>query len=84
MNARGALTLHGETLRVGSRTWSAQLLGAHTGGGLRCVHVALHGVPTYTVLLKISSNTNNHEAVHALEWWLLSPGRENGDVIEVL
>jgi hypothetical protein len=78
------LTLHGETLRVGSRTWSAHLIGAHTAAGLRCVRLALHGVPTHTVLLKISSSTDNHEAVHALEWWLLSPGRENGDVIEVM
>ena len=79
-----ALTLHGETLRVGSRTWSAHLLGAQTAAGLRCVRLALHGVPTYTVLLKISSNTDNQEAVHALEWWLLNPGREDGDVIEVI
>lgn len=83
MNSR-TLTLHGEKLHVGSRTWSAHLLGAQTAGGLRCVRLALHGVPTYTVLLKISSNTDNHEAVHALEWWLLSPGREDGDVIEVI
>ena len=54
-----ALTLHGETLRVGSRTWSAHLLGAQTAAGLRCVRLALHGVPTYTVLLKISSNPLN-------------------------
>ena len=83
MNSR-TLTLHGETLRVGSRTWSAHLLGAQTAAGLRCVRLALHGVPTYTVLLKISSNTDNHEAVHALEWWLLNPGREDGDIIEVI
>lgn len=83
MNPGASLTLHGETVRVGARTWSAQLLGTQTAAGLRCVRVALHGVPTYTVLLKISPNTDNHEAVHALEWWLLSPGRENGDVIEV-
>jgi hypothetical protein len=34
--------------------------------------------------VKVSSSTDNHEAVHALEWWLLSPGREDGDVIEVM
>jgi len=84
MNARAALTLHGETVRVGARTWSAHLLGAQTTARQRCVRVALHGVPTYTVWLRISPNTDNHEAVHALEWWLLSPGRENEDVIEVL
>jgi hypothetical protein len=84
MSSRPALTLHGETLRVGARTWSAHLLGAQTAAGLRCVRVALYGVPTYTVWLKISPNTDNHEAVHALEWWLLSPGREDGDIIEVM
>jgi hypothetical protein len=84
MNSRTALRLHGETLRVGARTWSTHLLGAQTAAGLRCVRVALYGVPTYTVVLKISPNADNEEAVHALEWWLLSPGRENGDVIEVM
>jgi hypothetical protein len=84
MSSGAALTLHGETVRVGSRTWSAHLLGAQMFAGWRCIRVELHGVPTYTVLLKISPNTGNHEAVHALEWWLLSPGRENGDVIEVM
>jgi hypothetical protein len=84
MNSRAALTLHGETIRVGARTWSAHLLGVQMAAGPRCVRVALHGVPTYTVWLKISPDTHNHEAVHALEWWLLSPGREDGDVIEVM
>ena len=84
LSSRTALTLHGETVRAGSRTWSAQLLGMQTAAGSRCVRVTLHGAPTYTVLLKVSANTDNLEAVHALEWWLLSPGRENGDVIEVI
>lgn len=84
MSPGAALTLHGETVRLGPRTWSAHLIDAQTAAGARCIRVTLYGVPTYTVWLKISPNTNNHEAVHALEWWLLSPGRENGDVIEVI
>ena len=84
MSSHTTLTLHGETVRVGARTWSAHLLGTETAAGLQYVLVALYGVPTYTVSLKISPNTDNHEAVHALEWWLLSPGRESGDIIEVM
>jgi hypothetical protein len=43
----------------------------------------LYGVPSYTVLLKVSPTADSHDIVYALEWWLLSPGREDGDVIEV-
>jgi hypothetical protein len=43
------------------------------------------GPPTFLARgLKISPNADSHDAVHALEWWLLSPGREDGDVIEVM
>jgi len=79
-----ALALHGETLHVGERTWCAHLIGARVTAGWRWVRVALYGVPSYTVLLKVSLTADSHDVANALEWWLLSPGREDGDVIEVL
>jgi hypothetical protein len=48
---------------------------------MRLTHV---GAPSYLVLLKISPNADEHDAVQALEWWLRSPGREDGDVVEVV
>jgi hypothetical protein len=52
--------------------------------GWQWVRLAHVGSPSYLVLLKISPNADEHDAVRALEWWLLSPGREDGDVLEVL
>lgn len=46
--------------------------------------MALSGPPDYTVVLKISPHADVHDARRALEWWLLTPGREDGDVIEVM
>jgi len=48
---------------------------------MRLTHI---GAPSYVVLLKISPNADEHDAVQALEWWLRSPGREDGDVVEVM
>ena len=51
--------------------------------GWQFVHLSHVGSPSYVVLLKVSANADEHDAVSALEWWLRSPGREDGDVIEV-
>jgi hypothetical protein len=52
--------------------------------GWRWMRLAHIGAPSYVVLLKISPNADEHDAVQALEWWLRSPGREDGDVVEVM
>ena len=68
---------------AGDETWQVHSLAAPIGGWqwVRFAHV---GTPSYMVLLKISPNADEGDAVRALEWWLLSPGREDGDVIEVM
>ncbi len=52
-------------------------------GGWQWVRLAHLGPPSYLVLLKIGPTADEHDAVRALEWWLRSPGREDGDVVEV-
>jgi hypothetical protein len=52
--------------------------------GWQWVRLAHFGAPRYVVLLKISPDADEHDAVRALEWWLSSPGREDGDVVEVI
>jgi hypothetical protein len=78
------MRLHGTTVRAGALTWQAQCLDARLIGGSRWLEVALSGLPSYTVVLKVSPDADHHDARRALEWWLLTPGRENGDVIEVM
>jgi len=79
-----AQVLESRTVSVGDRTWRAQCVGAQVLAGWRWVHLALLGAPNYKVSLKISPNADNHDTVRALEWWLVSPGRADGDVIEVM
>jgi hypothetical protein len=52
--------------------------------GWRWVRLAHIEPPRYVVLLKISASADEHDAVSALEWWLHSPGREDGDVVAVI
>ena len=76
--------LRGVTLRAGVLTWRARCLDARLIAGSRWVEVALSGPPDYTVVLKIAPHADAHDARRALEWWLLTPGREDGDVVEVM
>jgi len=52
--------------------------------GSRWLQIALSGPPNYTVVLKVPPHADQDDARRALEWWLLAPGREDGDVIEVV
>jgi hypothetical protein len=52
-------------------------------GGWLWVRLAHLRTPMYLVLLKISPDADQGDVVTALEWWLQSPGREDGDVVEV-
>jgi hypothetical protein len=74
--------LDGRTIRVGLNAWEVrsfeQRIDEH-----RWLQIALLGRPFYAVLLKMSPTSQTGDAIQALEWWLSSPGHENGDVIEV-
>jgi hypothetical protein len=68
----------------GSHTWHGHSALAEVVAGWQWVRLAHVQAPSYLVLLKISPHADEHDAVSALEWWLRSPGREDGDVIEVM
>jgi hypothetical protein len=68
----------------GSHTWHGHSAIAAVVAGWQWVRLAHVQAPSYLVLLKISLHADEHDAVRALEWWLRSPGREDGDVIEVM
>jgi hypothetical protein len=78
------MNLDGRVVKIGARAWQIHLFGTRTVECQRWVRVALLGRPSYSVLLKMTVTAAASEAIHALEWWLVSPGHENGDVIEVL
>jgi hypothetical protein len=63
--------------------WPGHCVRAEVITGWLWVRLAHSGAPRYMVSLKISPHADEHDAVRALEWWLQSPGREDGDVIEV-
>jgi hypothetical protein len=58
-------------------------VAAQVVAGWRWVRLAHTGQPRYFVTLKMAPDADENDAVWALEWWLRSPGREDGDVIEV-
>jgi len=70
------------TLDVGNERWQGRSVLTE-GAGWQWVRLAHVGVQRYLVLMKIAPNADERDAVRALEWWLQSPGREDGDVIEV-
>jgi len=70
--------------QLGDHGWRGNAVRTEVVGGWQWVHLAHTGAPSYLVSLKISPTADEHDAVRALEWWLLSPGREDGDVIEVI
>jgi len=78
------MNLDGRVVHVGSQAWQTHLFGMRTVECQRWVRVALLGQPSHSVLLKMTLTAAASEAIHALEWWLVSPGHEDGDVIEVL
>jgi hypothetical protein len=78
------MNLDGRVVHVGSQAWQIRLFGTRTVECQRWVRVALLGEPNHSVLLKMTLRAAACEAIHALEWWLVSPGHEDGDVIEVL
>jgi hypothetical protein len=65
------------------QVWHGHSVLTQVVAGWQWVHLSHVGAPGYLVLLKVSANADEHDAVSALEWWLRSPGREDGDVIEV-
>jgi hypothetical protein len=84
MSTDPVIRIAGETLGCGSQTWRGHAALTQVIAGWQWVRLAHVGAPSYVVLMKISPNADEHDAVHALEWWLRSPGREDGDVIEVM
>jgi hypothetical protein len=68
----------------GSHTWHGHSALAQVVAGWQWIRLAHVRAPSYLVLLKISLHADEQDAVRALEWWLQSPGREDGDVIEVV
>ena len=74
--------LDGKSIRAGARAWEVRSFGQRIDD-YRWLPVALVGRPCYTALLKVARTAQLQDAIHALEWWLASPGHENGDVIEV-
>ncbi len=77
------MPLDSATVRAGARTWEAKCVDARFIAGSRWLQIALFGLPSYTVVLKLPGTAGEAEVLHALEWWLRAPGREDGDVIEV-
>jgi hypothetical protein len=78
------MNLDGRVVKIGARAWQIHLFGTRVVECQRWVRVALLGRPSHSVLLKMTLTAAASEALHALEWWLVSPGHEDGDVIEVL
>jgi hypothetical protein len=78
------MNLDGRVVRIGAQAWQIHLFGTRVVERQRWVRVALLGRPSHSVLLKMTLTAAASEAIHALEWWLASPGHEDGDVIEVL
>jgi hypothetical protein len=79
-----APTIENDTRCARTQTWHGHSALAQVIAGWRWVRLAHVEAPRYVVLLKISANADEHDAVSALEWWLRSPGREDGDVVEVI
>ncbi|MEP7304134.1 MAG: hypothetical protein ABJA98_01325 [Acidobacteriota bacterium] len=79
-----ASTIERDTLHGRTQTWHGHSALTQVIAGWRWVRLAHVEAPRYIVLLKISANADEHDAVSALEWWLCSPGREDGDVVEVI
>jgi hypothetical protein len=79
-----APTIGNDTLCGRTQTWHGHSALTQVIAGWRWVRLAHIEPPRYVVLLKISANADEHDAVSALEWWLHSPGREDGDVVEVI
>jgi hypothetical protein len=69
------MNLDGRVVRIGARAWQIHLFGTRTVECQRWVRVALLGRPSYSVLLKMTLTAAASEAIHALEWWLVSPGQ---------
>ena len=67
-----------------TQTWHAHSALTQVIAGWRWVRLAHVEAPPYLVLLKISPTAEEHDAVSALEWWLRCPGRQDGDVVEVM
>jgi hypothetical protein len=84
MSTDPEISIDAETVRSDGRTWQGHSARTQVVAGWQWVHLARVSAPSYMVLLKISPNADEHDAVRALEWWLQSPGREDGDVVEVL
>ena len=78
-----ASTIDSDMLCNSTHTWHGHAALTRVIEGWRWVRLAHVEAPAYVVLLKISANADEHDAVSALEWWLCSPGREDGDVVEV-
>ncbi len=74
--------LDNQTVRSGTRVWhlhaDSQRVDEH-----RWVRVTLSGGCASSVLLKVALTAQARDAVRALQCWLIHPGHEDGDVIEV-
>ena len=77
-------TIEIDTPGCRTQTWHAHSALTLVTAGWRWVRLAHVEAPRYLVLLKISPTADEHDAVSALEWWLRSPGRQDGDVVEVM
>lgn len=84
MRSTSTFRLRDGTVFAGASTWRVRCLDARLIAGSQWFEVALAGDPNYTVVLKVSAGAGDEDARRALEWWLRAPGRENGDVIEVM
>src|SRR5215471_3636674 len=78
------MKVDGATLSAGTLSWHARCVDARLIAGSRWMEIALSGMPSYRVVLKVSPHAGEDDARRALEWWLHTPGRESGDVIEVV
>ena len=74
--------LNNQTVRSGTRVWHLQADGQRIDQH-RWVRVTLNGERPYSVLLKMALTAQARDAVRALQWWLIHPGHEDGDIIEV-
>jgi hypothetical protein len=72
-----------EATRDSQYAWRSHAAVTQFVAGWRWISLIHVGEPNYLVTLKLSPAADEDDAVSALEWWLKSPGREDGDVVEV-
>ena len=75
--------LDGYTITLGDRRWRFRLYGLRTTGGHRWIQLALLGVSTYMLTLRLSPAGDGAEAIAVLMAWLTNPDERHDAVLNV-